>query len=612
MYSTSWLEEFSDADSIDILRTLALSHALEAGPIGERIADLVRRAHAKGPLKELVDFPLRYEPSDWLQDLDLDQADANSAHLRDVVAASRILHARQALAFFQKAEFLEIGVNKEESAWWKFIGSELLCDETNRLIKLRESGRFSFTPRVEAIVKKAQRKIARILGRLPRIGDLELRFGPGATRATKRREASVRSKMAETLQCSEELTQVVPYVLEEVPHIAAVHSKGLFETLDDFVAADPYGEGAVDVEEFLALRGEHPHQPRDSWDMVDVEITSALLCFVPKNAKTHRTVTVEPGINVMLQLGYGGYIARRLAAFGVDISDQTPNQRAAREGSMSGALATLDLSSASDTVARELVFLMLPLDWACALDRACTRKVETPAGVLYQRKFSAMGNGFTFALETLIFYAIASCASNHDPRVLAYGDDIVVPTEHVYGTVEALTALGFVVNEKKSYWHESQGPFRESCGKDYYRGFDVRPYYQKKLVSAQSLFVLHNHYVRNGDVERAKLVLNWIHPTLRIFGPDGYGDGHLLGEHPRTRPNHMTEKGYSGYLFKSFAGKVRKDESAIVGVEGAIPLYLIYRSAGEDSVPYSNKDGVARLPLPGVESYKKISIYTLG
>jgi hypothetical protein len=46
-----------------------------------------------------------------------------------------------------------------------------------------------------------------------------------------------------------------------------------------------------------------------------------------------------------------------------------------------------------------------------------------------------------------------------------------------------LEALGFQINQHKSFF---EGPFRESCGKDFFRGFSVRPVYLKTLRTPQS------------------------------------------------------------------------------------------------------------------------------
>ena len=610
-----WLEELSPAESIDLYRELALSHAREGGTQGAEISRLI----ANDQIRKLCEFEFSYSIEGQ--------------------TAMQVYHARQALAFFQKIRDLDIGIDREERAFEKFLEAEELCRQSNSLFKAVRSGGVSLSPRVSAVFHSAQRKISRILGRVPTLGELDLHFGPGATRATRRKEASTRRKLAERLQCSEELLGMVPYILEELPHLVDIHSTETWLECST----------SRDEELIQALTGNSPKSCEvtelddvSEWDRVPVEIKPAKLSFVPKNAKTLRTICTEPGLNTLVQLGLGTHMARRLAAFGIDIRDQTVNQRRACEGSLTGALATLDLSSASDTISTELVYELLPLDWATLLNRARSRKVLLPTGkVISQEKFSSMGNGFTFPLETLIFWSLAAACCSKDSEATAYGDDLIVPTAAYPLLVEVLTAAGFLVNQAKSY---HTGFFRESCGKDYYSGIDVRPIYMKGWVSGQSLFVLHNFYWRRGDLERAARVESYIHPALRIYGPDGYGDGHLLGEHPKRRPDRYTQRGFSGYFFDTFVTRTSKDDVALERGEYVVALYSVYRrSAGDEYLPTTGlkdrsmesacfqalygrgvgsgytsplplpegKDNVKNLPLPEVSGYKKISVYTL-
>jgi hypothetical protein len=574
--------------------------------------ELIRRCD----LRALVEFELNYsDPS---------------------MTAYAVKQCRQALAFFQKLPNLEIGINKEEVALRKFLEAEELCRQTNDILRMHRDGRLVWPNRVNSVFHAAQRKIARILGPVPSVESLDLRFGPGATHGVKRSEASIRRKLAESLQCSEDFLPMSAMILGEMPHLTSIHQ---IENSEKIEMSSPC-EGTLVV---------------DEWVSVPVEIVPARLNFVPKNAKTHRSVCVEAGLNVMFQLALGKHMARRLAAFGIDITDQTLNQRRALEGSLTGALATLDLSSASDTISREIVFELLPLEWAELLSWGRSSNVVLPNGsTITQEKFSSMGNGYTFPLETLIFWGLAAACCDSDSDATVYGDDIVVPSEKFGILTEVLHYAGFLVNVGKSF---HTGPFRESCGKDYFRGIDVRPFYAKGWVSAQLLFVLHNFYVRELDPIRAKEVELLIHPDLRIWGPDGYGDGHLIGDHPKRRPDKYHRRGFSGYFFDTLTTKQRKDIVPHAAGDAVLPLYSIYRrSVGSNSIakripvkeaasdvtivdidsgevlghfsfskaeavleqvqcaplPLPEKDGVKAITLPGVDGYKKITIYTLG
>jgi hypothetical protein len=571
-----------------MLRDLARSHAEEAGPYSAPILELIRRCDFLG----LCDFEIDY----CLQGL--------TPHM--------VYSARQALAFFQKLQYLDIGIDREKVGLGKFLEAERLCKETNLRLKMRRDGLLTFPSRVERVFLSAQRKIKRVLGDVPSLEDLSLRFGPGSTRKTRKADASIRRKCAEGVTCSEELFPLVKAMLRELPAFSSENASMSWTDEDGY-----------------------------EWDRVDVEILTSQLCFVFKNAKSFRLIGIEPLLNLMYQLGYGSHIAKRLAAFGVDIRDQTRNQRLAAEGSLTGALATLDLSSASDTVSREIVYELLPLDWAHVLARGRSEKIELPTGdIVSQEKFSAMGNGYTFPLETLIFWALSSSCLDEGDVCSVYGDDIVVPSDKALVVSDVLRYAGFNVNSEKSYIN---GPFRESCGKDYFEGIDVRPFYQKEWISGQSLFVLHNWYVRRGDTDRAKFVMKFIHPSLFLFGPDGFGDGHLIGDHDRSRrTSAMSRNGYGGYFFETFSTKSRKELLRELGDRGDYPasLYSIYIRGDSSSGP--PRPGLAQDPtksfleavernlltpgtpvsdgpsglkawdLPGFDGYKKIKIYTLG
>ena len=567
MRITRYDQEFTSSDSSELLRSLAFWHLSHVAESDQSVA--------------VVEAVNRLDYS-TLCGLELD-------YTRISIADAR--HLRQVLAFFQKRQDLDLGVDRQAIAYEKFKQSETLCLETNRLFRKYAQGGFHFPLDVESVLFTAQRKIAEILGDLPSLEALKLHFGPGATTNVKKKNASARRKLSQVFSCSEDLIPIVADVLAEVPSWV------------------PFGES-----ETVKL---------------SVEIHPGKLSFVPKSAKTDRSIVVEPLLNTFVQLGIGDYMARRLTRFGIDIRDQTRNQSMARRGSLSGALATLDLSSASDTISTGLVESLLPDEWFLFLSRLRTRQIETPDGVVSQEKFSSMGNGFTFPLETLLFYALAlACAEGRSESVSVYGDDIIVPVDAVPLLAKTLTCCGFLLNPQKSFW---SGPFRESCGKDYLLGIDIRPCYIKGPLSGQSLFVLHNFYVRSGFPEAASMVLEWIDESVRLFGPDLYGDGHLLGDYQPVP--HKRSEGWCGYTFETYSFKSPKYIGRLSG-DFVFPLYSIYvKELGADPVkdfrlPYRiqrkvpqvwgtdrpdavYEKGNLRDSLPGVKGYKRIKIYTL-
>lgn len=141
---------------------------------------------------------------------------------------------------------------------------------------------------------------------------------------------------------------------------------------------------------------------------------------------------------------------------------------------MKDGLATIDLSSASDTVAASLVRAIVPLDWLHLFEVARSEYSNVEGEEIRLAKFSSMGNGYTFELESLLFYSICKAVGVESPQV--FGDDIIVPQGQSQCVIDALVCLGFSVNEDKTFL---EGRFFESCGVDSFDGKDVRPFFLK-------------------------------------------------------------------------------------------------------------------------------------
>lgn len=291
-------------------------------------------------------------------------------------------------------------------------------------------------------------------------------------------------------------------------------------------------------------------------------------------------------------------------------------------GSSTGAVATLDLSMASDCLSKNLVAELLPYDLYAMLDKLRTPTVQLSGlvqpgkmkklfgvsavvdAVIELEKFSSMGNGYTFELESMIFYALADSCVRHlkgnTQMVSVYGDDIIVPVEAVPLLTEVLSHCGFLLNKDKSF---SEGPFRESCGADYLFGFDIRPFYQKSRVSDRTLYTMHNWFIRHGEYELARCAAYHTHEASRLYGPDGYGDGHLIGSHTLRRNRELKRNGYCGGYFDTYALRTKRFSEPLPG-DAVLPVYSVYtRSGAEDP---TDPDVVR-----GSCGYAKVSIYTL-
>lgn len=218
---------------------------------------------------------------------------------------------------------------------------------------------------------------------------------------------------------------------------------------------------------------------------LSLEIVPGNVMFtVPKNATIDRCACKEPDINMLMQKGLGAYLRKCLRRTGINLNDQSINRSLAHEGSVTGQLATLDLSSASDSVSTELVALFLPEIWFSTLDSVRSH-VTIIDGVEHgNHMFSSMGNGFTFELESLLFYVLAKATAYFTGtrgRISVYGDDIICPSGMSQDLQFVLSHFGFQVNSKKSYF---EGPFRESCGGHYHNGLDITPFYLREPIDS--------------------------------------------------------------------------------------------------------------------------------
>lgn len=243
--------------------------------------------------------------------------------------------------------------------------------------------------------------------------------------------------------------------------------------------------------------------------------------FVPKNAEIARVSCTEPTLNMWFQLGLANLLEERLKTFfGIDLSKQPDiNRELCRRGSIDESFATIDLKSASDTLGLSMLTEVLPAQQLCWFLGLRSPVSTLPDGSTVKlNMISTMGNGFTFPLQTMLFAAIVvSSARARDLHLVrpradsdatygVFGDDIIVPTGIHYDdyhkvfvnygstlvsdVLRLLRLLGQVVNQDKSF---IEGPFRESCGHDYYNGQFVRGVYIKSLRTVQDRFVAINN-----------------------------------------------------------------------------------------------------------------------
>jgi hypothetical protein len=239
------------------------------------------------------------------------------------------------------------------------------------------------------------------------------------------------------------------------------------------------------LEIFNQLADEMPGWLREGDHPLEIEVVPGNVMFtVPKKTDIDRCACKEPDLNMFIQKGIGSHFRDCLRRVGINLNDQSINRSLAREGSLTGRLATLDLSSASDSVSEGLVALFLPETWHTHLDAVRCQVTVIDGEEHRNSMFSSMGNGFTFELESLLFYVLARATAYFTGTkgvVSVYGDDIICPTDMVHDLMWILGYFGFSVNTDKSF---TEGPFRESCGGHYHDGYDITPFYIRKPIDS--------------------------------------------------------------------------------------------------------------------------------
>lgn len=405
-----------------------------------------------------------------------------------------------AVSFLKKLEQLPTGLDTAAIALQKWWEGEKACYDSNErlcryLPEFQRSG--DSVDGISDFLSETQQLIRSWIGSSP--PELTLgRFGPGATFA----DSGVKSTIPHKMQSDPTMTRDCVWYLPQWLNTQ-------------------WGAAVAQHGEITTVPGNR-------------------FTTVPKTSLTDRAIAVEPSINVFYQLGLGRVMRQRLREnAGWDLNRaQDIHRRVARNASISGEFATLDLSNASDTVCKTLVKILLPPAWFSALDDLRSKKSCVGEKWVLLEKFSSMGNGFTFELETIIFAALSCVASRrfNDGRlgsdVFVFGDDIIVREDSCRAVTSVLEFFGFKLNAEKSF--SANSPFRESCGGDYWHGRAVRPFFLKnEPIEPQDFIALANGIralsERVGDESTLRKVWFYVLDALpskvrRCRGPSGLGD----------------------------------------------------------------------------------------
>lgn len=396
----------------------------------------------------------------------------------------------QVCALFNKNNSLPTTIDKKKVAIEKFIAAEEKCAAVNEYLSRVWYNPASDDVDTLLLLERAQRIVKRILGRCPALDTLVGRFGPGSNDIV--RSKHMRYEKYDKVSCTTRLHAL----------------------LTTFI-------GPVRT---------------PLWDVSSALINDCeAITTVDKNSLTDRTIGITVSLNGFYQLALGQAMRVKLDRYrGVPIEHlQDVHGELCRIAS--SVISTIDLSMASDTVSWMLVRLLLPDDWFFLADAFRVGHFVHPltGDKTEYQKFSAMGNGFTFELETLLFYAICLAAGVPRDCVSTYGDDVICTERFGPTCSTALQQCGFVLNVDKTFL---TGSFKESCGHDYFNGRDVRPYYLRDLRSVSdlvkfanlirriSLWESHGHYCSLRFHQAWLDSLQLIPRNEELYGPLNFGD----------------------------------------------------------------------------------------
>jgi len=289
----------------------------------------------------------------------------------------------------------------------------------------------------------------------------------------------------------------------------------LYETYCSYIAQDPDWSDAENIR---------------SAKFGDVRmVEGSRLSFAFKKCDISRLICTVPSLNMFYQLGMAAILEDRIReVWNISLDDQPDvNRLLAQIGSRDGSFGTIDLSSASDSVGMPLLRACAPRTMCDVLDSIrCGQLMLSDSELLRMATVGTMGEGFTFPLQMIVFLCVITAVYRylgvklqrnsraHGVRRKAragfrllddvaedvlsaplpgnfgcFGDDLIVRTETYSYVVRLLNLLGFQVNDDKSF---VEGPFRESCGADYFNGRNVRAVRLKALASMQDRYVAIN------------------------------------------------------------------------------------------------------------------------
>lgn len=279
---------------------------------------------------------------------------------------------------------------------------------------------------------------------------------------------------------------------------------------------------------------------------------------VPKTAESSRGIAVEECYRTVLAEEISIDLTNALYEYSngrIDLHDQERNQILCRRAAVSGNLACLDYSAASDSVYLGHVINLFPR-YQHELMRWRPHYVTVNNRNVRLNLFATMGSRLTFPVETSIFLAIAEGAYRYYENLFGehldystigvYGDDLIVDCRVVDIVFWFSRVLGLTINKDKSYYSDDQriqvfgnSRYRESCGTEVI----CKPH------DRQARDVSHPFYPRKGIPQTSVGIVSMIslqHKLVKYSRTNEWLTSYIRDIFHKTFPNHELTESYVG------------------------------------------------------------------
>lgn len=236
-------------------------------------------------------------------------------------------------------------------------------------------------------------------------------------------------------------------------------------------------------------------QDQSFWYGTPISRDEVRVVAVNKSYKASRLIGMEHAHNQFRAFAVSEGIRRSKSVTGYvsycDCTNQSHSRFLCRLGSIDGSYATIDLSSASDSIREDLFRSVFPQEFIHDCDSSRSAYLRVGNSRRTRQMFATSGSGLTYEVESLLFCAIcleacSFCSSMGIQNILPpfnVGDDIIVDDRIAETTMDLLSLCGFSVNKGKSFWgKQALGYYRESCGAEYLNGLDLSTKYYPRTT----------------------------------------------------------------------------------------------------------------------------------